>query len=180
MPETSVTSWSATQIDAIVPVGAGPGPVSVTVAGLSAQSSNFIPTTKSEVTDSLGNVSDYEAAVAGGVSSVSASDGSGCSSCSVRGVNSYVYDAFGNATSITDPLGNTTTYTYDSSNNLLSESKVLDSTHTATTSYTYNTFGEVLTVTDALGNVTKNTYDSYGNLASVTTPVPATGVEAKA
>jgi RHS repeat-associated protein len=62
--------------------------------------------------------------------------------------------------------------TYDSSNNLLSESIPLDATHTATTSYTYTSFGEVLTVTDPLGHTTTNVYDTHGNLTSVTSPAP--------
>ena len=56
------------------------------------------------------------------------------------------------------------TNTYDSLNDLLTQTVPVDSTHTATTTYTYNTFGEVLTVTDPLGHVTTNTYDSHGNL----------------
>jgi len=58
---------------------------------------------------------------------------------------------------------NTTSYTYDSNNNVVSVSKPLNSATTATTSYTYNSFGEVLTSTDALGNTTTNTYDAHGN-----------------
>jgi len=53
----------------------------------------------------------------------------------------------------TDDLGNTTTYTYDSNNNMTSAAKSLNSTTTATTSYTYNSLGEVLTSTDALSNI---------------------------
>jgi len=59
-------------------------------------------------------------------------------------------------------------YTYDSNNNLLSESVQVDATATATTSYTYNSFGEVLTMMDPLGNVSTNTYDANGNLLTVT------------
>jgi YD repeat-containing protein len=168
----AVTSWSNTQIVAVVPLAASPGPVSVAVDNLTAQGPTFTPIVKATVTDSLGNSSSYTAAVNGGEWRVSGAQGSGCSSCTVRGAINYGYDAYGHVTSLTDPKGNTATYTYDSANNLLSETHPVDSTHNATSSYTYNSFGEPLTVTDALGNVTTNTYDSHGNLTSVTTPAP--------
>ena len=170
--DATVTSWSNTQIIAVVPLAASPGPVSVTVDNLTAQGPTFTPVVKASVTDSLGNTSSYAAAVNGGEWRVASGQGSGCSSCTVRGANNYAYDAYGNVTSLTDPNGNTSTYTYDSANNLSSETHPVDSTHNATTSYTRNSFGEPLTVTDALGNITTNTYDSHGNLTSITTPAP--------
>jgi RHS repeat-associated protein len=169
---TSVSSWSDTQIVAVVPYGSSQGPVSVTVAGITAQGQTFTPTSKAQVTDSLGNSSSYLGAIAGGQWHPTNAQGSGCSSCTVRGTTQYQYDAFGNVTSMTDPAGHTTTSTYDSSNNLLSQSVQLNPTTTATTSYTYNSFAEVLTVTDPLGNVTTNAYDANGNLTSVTSPAP--------
>jgi YD repeat-containing protein len=72
----------------------------------------------------------------------------------------------------TDANGHTTTYTYDSANNMLSQTAHLDDGTPVTTSYTYNSFGEVLTMTDPLGHVTTNTYDTKGNLLTVTSPVP--------
>jgi len=71
-----------------------------------------------------------------------------------------------------DAPGHTTTYTYDSNNNLTSAAQQVGANTTATTSYTYNGFGEVLTMTDPLGNVTTNAYDANGNLTSVTSPAP--------
>jgi RHS repeat-associated protein len=168
----NITSWSNTQIVAVVPIGAGPGPVTVQVANVTALGPTFTPFVKTVVTDSLGNSSTYVAGVSGASWHVSSGQGSGCSTCTVRGVKNYAYDSYGNVSSLTDPNGNTATYTYDSANNVLSEMHPVDSTHHATTSYTYNSFGEALTVTDALGNVTTNTYDSHGNLTSVTTPAP--------
>jgi RHS repeat-associated protein len=69
-------------------------------------------------------------------------------------------------------LGRIAISTYDTSNNLLSQSAQLDGSTTATTTYTYNSFGEVLTATDALGHITTKAYDAHGNLTSVSTPAP--------
>lgn len=71
--------------------------------------------------------------------------------------------------SITDPLGNTTSGTYDSSGNLLSVTDPLGNT----TSATYNQAGQPVTITDPLGNQSQATY-STGNLASITDPLGRT------
>jgi RHS repeat-associated protein len=60
-------------------------------------------------------------------------------------------------------LGNTATFTYDSTGNRLTETDPLGHT----TSYAYNARNQLLTAKDALGNVTSNTYDANGNLASM-------------
>ena len=167
-----ITSWSDTSIVAVVPAGTTTGPVSATVAGNSASGPVFTRTSSVTLTDSLGHTSIYTSAIIGGEWQLSDSQGSGCSTCNVRGNTHTTFDAVGNVLSATDPDGNVATNTYDSTNNLRTQTKPVDSTHNATTSYTYNNFGEVLTVTDALGNVTTNTYDTNGNLTSVTTPKP--------
>ena len=168
----AVTSWSDTQIVATVPAGAGSGPVSVDVAGITAQGPSFTINATSQTTDSLGNTSSYTSEVTAGKWVFTDGQGSGCSSCTSRGVKHNTYDASGNTLTETDELGNTTTYTYDSNNNVASVSKQLNTSTTVTTSYTYNSFGEVLTATDPLGNVTTNSYDTHGNLLSVTSPQP--------
>ena len=173
----NVVSWSDTQIVATVPQGASTGQVSVTVAGDTAQGPVFSVTTSLALTDSLGNSTTYNGQVAGGVWQVSNSQGSGCSSCTLRGTISRTYDGSGNILTKTDELGRTTTYTYDSSGNVLSVSQPDGNGNTLTTSYTYlvpisGGFNELLTVTDPLGNVTTNTYDGHGNLLTVTTPKP--------
>jgi RHS repeat-associated protein len=169
---TNITSWTDTSIVGVVPSGSATGPVAVTVAGNNVQGPYFTITTGANITDSLGNTSSYQGQMVGGQWRMTNSQGSGCSTCTVRGVISATYDGHGNKLSNTDPMNNTTTYSYDNSNDLLSQTSPVDSTHNATTSYTYNNLGEVLTATDALGNVTTNTYDSHGNLTSVTTPAP--------
>ena len=101
------------------------------------------------------------------------------------------YDPTLNApTAITDPLGNTTSYTYDSKGNLLTRtepgSKTTSYTYDAdnnttsitdplgrVTSFTYNSRGQVLTATDPKGNVTSNSYDTKGNLLQTTDPASA-------
>jgi RHS repeat-associated protein len=168
----SVTSWSDSQITALVPSNASSGPVSVQSGGITAQGPSFTVTFGAQVTDSLGNQSTYNAQPFGGLWLMTSSSGSGCSSCSYRGTLQNQYDSFGNALWTIDALGNITVNKYDSSSDLLSQTLPVNSTTTATTSSTYNSFGEVLSVTDALGNVTRNVYDSHGNLTSVTTPPP--------
>ena len=49
---------------------------------------------------------------------------------------------------VTDPLGNATSFSYDSDGNMLSATDPLGNT----TSFTYNTAGQPVTATDALGN----------------------------
>ncbi len=168
----TITSWSDTQIVGVVPAGASTGPVSVVVAGILAQGPSFTLTSATLLTDSLGNSTTYTAAVVGGVWYASDMQGSGCSSCTERGVVHNTFDALGNVVGTTDALGHVTTYTYDANGNVSSVTVPITSSTSATTSYTYNSFGSILTTTDPLGHVTTNTYDTHGNLLTVTTPAP--------
>ena len=77
--------------------------------------------------------------------------------------------SFGSPTSIIDPLGNTTQFSYDGSGNL---QKVIDPFGN-TSSMTYNAAGQMLTQADALGNTTVFGYDS-GDLTSITDPLNRT------
>ncbi|MBI3616225.1 MAG: DUF1080 domain-containing protein, partial [Candidatus Omnitrophica bacterium] len=70
-------------------------------------------------------------------------------------------------TSVTDPKGNTTTFSYDAKRNLLKRTDPLGNI----TAYTVNSFGQVLSVTDPKGNQTTFTYDVYGNLSTVKDPM---------
>ena len=182
--QAGITSWSDTQITAIVPPSAGTGPVNVTVTGVTGPTSDFRLNSSVQVTDSLGHITSYNFEQTGGKWHFMAQMGSGCSSCGVIGVlnrtqgGSAAHDDVGHPTTTTDDLGRVTTLTWDSDHNLLSQSINLDANTPVTTAYTYNSFGEPLTVTDPLGNVTTNTYDANGNLLTVTAPAPAAGVAA--
>ncbi len=167
----SVNTWSDTQIVATIPV-AYSGPVGVGVATTYVFGPTFHPTSTANLTDSLGNQTTYTSEQIAGRWLPLKVQGSGCSSCSLRGTISYTYDSNGNALSRTDENGHNTTYTYDSNGNVLTVTVPITSSTTATTTYTYNSLNEVLTATDPLGNVTTNTYDAKGNLTSVTTPTP--------
>jgi RHS repeat-associated protein len=168
----AITSWSDTQIVATVPVGTVTGPVSVTVAGLTGWGPSFTLEQTAYLTDSLGNQSIYTSVIVGGAWNLLQMQGPGCSSCTVRGNVQHTYDANSNVLSTTDANGHTTSYTYDSANNMLSQTAHLDDGTPVATSYTYNSFSEVLTMTDPLGHVTTNTYDTKGNLLTVTSPAP--------
>jgi large repetitive protein len=168
----TVTSWSNSQITAVVPPGTETGPAWVTIAGVNAPSQTFTVNTSAQITDSLGRSSSYTSVMLGGSWLGSDSQGSGCSSCTVRGTIHNDYDPVGNLLATTDELLHKTDFTYDANGNVVSQTAHLDANTPVATSYTYNSFGEPLTVTDPLGNVTTNTYDANGNLLTVTSPKP--------
>src|SRR6185312_2380575 len=146
--QAGITSWSDTQITAIVPPGAGTGPVNVTVASVTGPTSDFRLNNSVQVTDSLGHTTAYNFEQTGGKWHFIAQMGSGCSSCAVIGVlnrtqgGTATHDDVGHATTTTDDLGRVTTLTWDTDHNLLSQSTHLDANTPVTTSYTYNSFGE--------------------------------------
>jgi len=174
----TVTSWSDSQITAVVPPGTETGPAWVTIAGVNSPSQNFTVNTSAQITDSLGRSSIYTSVMLGGTWLGSDAQGSGCSSCTVRGTIHNDFDSAGRLTATTDELLHVTNLAYDADGNVNSTTAHLDANTPVSTSYTYNSFGEPLTVTDPLGNVTTNTYDANGNLLTVTSPVPASGTPA--
>jgi RHS repeat-associated protein len=70
-------------------------------------------------------------------------------------------------TSVTDPIGHTTSCTYDANGNLRRSVDALN----RTTTYSYNGLNDVTLLTDPLGFTSTFTYDSAGNLLSVATPL---------
>jgi RHS repeat-associated protein len=172
----TISSWSDSQIIAVAPDEVSTGPVSATVSGITAPGPTFTVGLTVQVTDSLGNQTSYTSGIAGGAWMITNAQGSGCSTCTIRGNIQNQYDGNGNPAWTIDALGNTTGYAYDSNSNMTTLFQPLSYTAGAKTTYAYNSLGEVTSMTDALGNVTSNTYDSHGNLLTVTTPPPKGGV----
>ena len=94
---------------------------------------------------------------------------------------------------VTDPYGNTTTFTYNRANDIVSITdplgRVLKNVYDvrgnlakvineagSTWSYTYDGLSQLTTVTDPAGGITRYTYDMNSEITSVTDP---TGVEVK-
>jgi RHS repeat-associated protein len=167
----TVNSWSDTEIVAAAPWNATTGPVTVTVAGITAQGPTFTFDSFATLTNSNGYQTTYTSTMIGGVWHMLSAQGPGCFSCSIRNNEQDNYDSNGNLLTTTDADGNAITYTYDGNNNILSRSAQLNGA-AVTTSYTYDSLGDVLTTTDPLGNTTTNTYDANGNLLTVSSPAP--------
>lgn len=74
-------------------------------------------------------------------------------------------------TTVADPRGHQTTYTFDSRMRVLSQTDVVGS-RTYTVSYTYDAVGNRTSVTDREGKTTDLTYDERGNVLTKTDPSP--------
>jgi YD repeat-containing protein len=79
----------------------------------------------------------------------------------------YAFDAVGNRTSATDPLGHTTTYAFDPQNRLTAVTDGLNHT----TTYGYDFAGRQTSITDPVNNVWNYGYDSANRLTAVTDPL---------
>jgi YD repeat-containing protein len=121
------------------------------------------------LTDSMGNMTTYSYTPIVASNFLTSIQGPGCDSCGGRNNYTYTLDSYGDRISTTDPNGNTVSFTYDSSGNLLTRTDAV-----GTWTYTYNGFAEVLTAKDPLSNTTTNVYDGNGNLTSTTTPAGST------
>lgn len=85
---------------------------------------------------------------------------------------SYLYDpSSAEVAQATDPNGNVTQDSYDSSGNLTQKIDPLN----RTTSYTYNSLDEPTSITDPSSETTTITYDSDGNETSISQPLTQTG-----
>lgn len=154
------------------------------LGGLTSKSydSNFRPTA---ITDADGDTTQL-AWSADGSNLIQVIDGEG-------NQTDLAYDALNNLTSVTDPRGFLTTYTY-SGTLLTSTTDALNNTTSYTytdsldapapegllesvtdprgntTSYTYDEFGQRTSMADALGNTWTYLYDALGNLVDTTDP----------
>ncbi len=75
----------------------------------------------------------------------------------------YQYDSNQNLTTVTDAMGAVTTYAYNSSRLVTRMTDPLG----RVTSYAYDAFGQLTATTDPRGLITTNSYSSVGNLVSV-------------
>ncbi|MFD7446442.1 LamG-like jellyroll fold domain-containing protein [Streptomyces sp. NPDC059909] len=94
---------------------------------------------------------------------------------SVRPVSMTGYNTFGEATEVSDPLGNVSVTAYDaegqeSSSTMPNYTPPGGTPITATAWNEYNKLGQVTAEVDPLGNRTTYTYTQLGDLASVTDP----------
>ena len=69
---------------------------------------------------------------------------------------------FNNITKITDKSGKIMIFSYDNNGNLISSTNSLNQT----SSINYNQFGQVIITTDPLGHTTQTEYDNFGNVAA--------------
>jgi RHS repeat-associated protein len=98
--------------------------------------------------------------------------GQGLVVCSGGPTTTWQYDANGNVTAVTDPLGNTISTVYNDWNEAVAVTNALGNTTTTT----YDELGRVSLVTDAMGRSTEYLYDNLGRKIEEIDADPASGV----
>lgn len=126
--------------------------------------------TKNTVLDKLGNKTEYTYDALGNQTQVRYYNPAQTSSV----VYTYEYDALGYMTRETKPRGNGFTYAYDSKGNMIEKRMKTDTTaansgNDLVTTYTYDSNNNLLTQTNPNGIIITNTYDTNNNLLSKTT-----------
>ncbi len=92
------------------------------------------------------------------------------SSADTNVITRFTYDRVGNLLSITDPNGNTTSFTYDALDRLIRE----ESAAGQVTTYAYDALGNLIQMTNPRGFSVSFSYDAANRLASVTNPLGQT------
>jgi YD repeat-containing protein len=89
----------------------------------------------------------------------------------VGDTTSYSYDGDLNLVAVTNPRGNTTTMTWGANGDLATRTAPAPLSYTE--SWTYDSLNDVTSYTDGRGHTTSYGYDSKGNLTSITAPAPS-------
>jgi RHS repeat-associated protein len=85
---------------------------------------------------------------------------------------SYSYYSDNSIRSVTDPLGHTTTYTYDAKLNPVEVDQLAETSQPVISTFTYDpTFSQLTSATDPLGHTTRYTVDSHGNTTTMKDPL---------
>jgi RHS repeat-associated protein len=167
-PTTTFTyDFLGDQVSASLPVpttGAAGGPTSYSTYDLDGEQVG--------ATDASDNVTAYAYDAFGNEISQSLPDPANGSQDSNSPLTTFTYDADGNVLSLTDPVGNTTAWTYNGAGQVASQSEVVAlgynpdgsiDTTTANYSYQYDLDNNLVQSTDADGHVIQGAYDYMNN-----------------
>jgi YD repeat-containing protein len=186
---TFAYNWTGTVSQITQPTVSKPGVGSSTPVQLFTYTSIGLPQT---ATDAEGRVTryDYYSGNADQVQKLTVDNNN------LKLVTQYGYDSYGDANSVTDANGNTTTSTFDALRRVSQANAAISGVQTnytyypdgqvntvarqistgswETTQYTYTLADMVYVVTDPLGNTTTTTYDADDRVSTVTQQVTAT------
>jgi RHS repeat-associated protein len=187
---TAYTMTSSGQLQSIVDKNGNA--LTITAAGITSSTGLSVPFIRdssgriTKITDPQGNNYLYAYDLHGNLESVTYPNTTQASTYTYDSSHRYLsgtdfrnnplpattYDASGRLQSVTDGLGETTSYAYDLTTNTTSITYPPDAGgNVGTATMVYDTMGDLLTSTDPLGHTTTNTFDSNQNLLSTTDPL---------